>query len=81
MVNAIVLATVKRNSINDLDCDPDLFMRIVKMGFNQRRKTLRNALKGAGNFPVNTTDALFDRRAETLSVADFVTLTKMYQSH
>ena len=43
------------------------------MGFNQRRKTLRNALR-ALQLPEND---LLNKRAEQLSVADFVSLTKM----
>ncbi len=60
-----------------LDCDPGLFRRIVKQGFQNRRKTLRNALK-AFNLPpeVNQLKVL-DKRAEQLSVADYVALTNL----
>lgn len=66
---------MKRNSIDKLNCDEKLFFRIVKQGFQNRRKTLRNALK-----PINLPDSIkadpvLDKRAETLSVADYVTLT------
>ena len=43
------------------------------MGFNQRRKTLRNALK-ALQLPDNP---YMSKRAEQLSVAEFLALTKM----
>jgi 16S rRNA (adenine1518-N6/adenine1519-N6)-dimethyltransferase len=49
---------------------------VVKTAFNQRRKTLRNALK---SLPLYSEDALApwaDRRAEQLSVAEFVELTE-----
>ena len=36
---------LKRNKLKKLPCDEKLFKQIVKAGFNQRRKTLRNALK------------------------------------
>ncbi|MES2795784.1 MAG: 16S rRNA (adenine(1518)-N(6)/adenine(1519)-N(6))-dimethyltransferase RsmA [Bacteroidota bacterium] len=62
-----------RNTVTSLDCDEKLFFSVVKMGFNQRRKTLRNALR-ALQLPDNE---LLDKRAEQLSVADFVVLTKM----
>lgn len=62
-----------RNAIEKLDCDEKLFFSVVKMGFNQRRKTLRNALR-ALQLPENN---LLNKRAEQLSVADFVSLTKM----
>jgi 16S rRNA (adenine1518-N6/adenine1519-N6)-dimethyltransferase len=62
-----------RNKVTDLGCDEKQFFAIVKMGFNQRRKTLRNALR-AMQIPENS---LLDKRAEQLSVTDFVKLTKM----
>jgi len=34
-----------RNSTHDIGCDPDMYFKVVKAGFNQRRKTLRNSLK------------------------------------
>ena len=66
---------LKRNGAVKLDCDEALFVKVVKAGFNQRRKTLRNALKTIGFIHQNPDDPILDRRAETLSVADFVTLT------
>lgn len=66
---------LKRNSIASLGCDETIFRRLVKQGFQNRRKTLRNALK-ALNLPEEvTTMALLDKRAEQLSVDDFVELT------
>lgn len=66
---------LKRNGVKQLGCDEVLFKKVVKQGFQNRRKTLRNALK-----PLNLTDQtkalpILDRRAETLSVNDFVELT------
>lgn len=50
------------------------FFNLVKTAFNQRRKTLRNAVKSL--FSADTLkDALFDKRAEVLSVEDFAALT------
>jgi len=54
------------------------FTNLVKAGFNQRRKTLRNALRGTLP-PEALTHPLMDKRAEQLSVADFVSLHKQYQ--
>jgi 16S rRNA (adenine1518-N6/adenine1519-N6)-dimethyltransferase len=63
-----------RNDVETLDCDEILFKNVVKTGFNQRRKTLRNALKSIiGEF--STTHSLLDKRAEQLDVASFVELT------
>jgi 16S rRNA (adenine1518-N6/adenine1519-N6)-dimethyltransferase len=36
---------LRRNSRTELPCDEMLFKKIVKTGFNQRRKTLRNSLR------------------------------------
>lgn len=59
--------------------DKRRFITLVKTAFGQRRKTLRNALK-----PLLTPEALQDemmsKRAEQLSVADFVELYKKYYS-
>jgi 16S rRNA (adenine1518-N6/adenine1519-N6)-dimethyltransferase len=53
------------------------FFTLVKTAFNQRRKTLRNALKSI--LPKEALiDPVLDKRAEQLSVADFVTLYKKY---
>ena len=54
------------------------FVNLVKGAFNQRRKTLRNALKSYVPAEV-LTHPLMGKRAEQLSVADFVELYKLYQ--
>src|SRR5690606_20093249 len=35
-----------RNKVTDLGCEEAIFWKVVKAGFNQRRKTLRNSLSG-----------------------------------
>jgi 16S rRNA (adenine1518-N6/adenine1519-N6)-dimethyltransferase len=68
---------IKRNQTVKLDCDEILFKKVVKQGFNMRRKTLRNALKSL-NLPYdNVPSTTLDKRAEQLSVQDFVELTNM----
>ncbi len=75
---------LRRNGRTSLGCDEKLFKQVVKTAFNQRRKTLRNALKpmiteamvAAGV----TQDEVFDLRAERLSVEDFVELTKKFEA-
>jgi 16S rRNA (adenine1518-N6/adenine1519-N6)-dimethyltransferase len=47
---------------------------LVKTAFNQRRKTLRNAVRGLFE-PALLEDPLFDKRAEQLTVADFAALS------
>lgn len=53
-----------------------LLKRIVKAGFGKRRKTLRNALKELNLPGLDLQAALFDRRAEQLSVEEFISLTQ-----
>jgi 16S rRNA (adenine1518-N6/adenine1519-N6)-dimethyltransferase len=66
-----------RNNTQKLGCNEKLFFKVVKAGFNQRRKTLRNALSEFGirgsEFGENV---ILDKRAEQLSVNDFIELTK-----
>ena len=64
-----------RNEVEELDCDEKLFWRVVKAGFNQRRKTLRNALSAVVPKDRLGEHPFYEKRAETLSVADFVELT------
>lgn len=64
-----------RNDRNTLDCDEKLFWRVVKAAFNQRRKTLRNALSAVIPKDRMSDNPLYELRAERLSVEDFETLT------
>jgi len=71
---------LRRNSRTELACDPALFKTVVKTAFNQRRKTLRNALKPLFREGMDTTDPVFDLRAERLSVEDFIALTSRFET-
>lgn len=65
-----------RNKVSDLGCDSNRFQQIVKQAFNQRRKTLRNALRSV--LPAERLGhELLNKRAEQLAVADFVVLTNL----
>ena len=69
---------LRRNDTVRLQCNEDLFFKVVKAGFAQRRKTLRNALSAF--FPSNKLPLqLLSKRAEQLEVADFVALTNCIQ--
>jgi 16S rRNA (adenine1518-N6/adenine1519-N6)-dimethyltransferase len=61
----------------ELGCDEKLFKQVVKTSFNQRRKTLRNSLKSLTQGKTDTSDAIWNKRPEQLSVAEFVSLTKI----
>ena len=68
-----------RNDVTSLECDEKLFIQVVKAGFNQRRKTLRNALRQLG-LPLDGVDEqVLAKRAEQLSVGEFINLTKSLQ--
>ena len=68
-----------RNDVTSLECDERLFVKVVKAGFNQRRKTLRNALRSA-DLPLDAVNEVFlGKRAEQLTVDEFIQLTKSIQ--
>lgn len=68
---------LKRNGRTSLGCDEDMFKKVVKTSFNQRRKTIRNSVKSL--FPstpgFSAESPLFAKRPEQLSVDEFVELT------
>lgn len=61
-----------RNSRENLDCEEKLFFQVVKTGFNQRRKTLRNSLRSI--CPEGFESDYLNLRPEQLSVDDFILL-------
>ena len=69
-----------RNDVTDLGCDEQLFKRVVKTVFNQRRKMLRVSLRQIFNgehpaSPLFFEDEMMTRRPEQLSIPEFVALT------
>ena len=79
VLSAVIRLT--RNEVRELDCDEKLFWQVVKAGFNQRRKTLRNALSSLIIKEKMAEEAMLDLRAERLSVGDFVKLTNMIEEN
>ena len=65
-----------RNDVAQLDCDLQWFVRVVKTAFQQRRKMLSNALRPLGVPLHHLAATLRQKRAEALSVAEFIALTK-----
>ena len=59
-----------------LPVDEQLFYKVVKTAFNQRRKTLRNSLKSFNLSDKLREDAIFAERPEQLSVQEFINLTQ-----
>lgn len=70
-----------RNGVTSLGCDEQLFRRVVKTVFNQRRKMLRVSLRpllaGRDVPPGFFDQPMMTRRPEQLTVTEFVELTNM----
>jgi 16S rRNA (adenine1518-N6/adenine1519-N6)-dimethyltransferase len=66
-----------RNERTELGIEESYFKMIVKTGFNQRRKTLRNALR-AMQLPEHP---LLSKRAEQLGVPEFTELTNLWKDN
>lgn len=67
---------LRRKENFHLKVDEALFFNVVKIAFNQRRKTLRNSLKTYNLSDNLKEDSIFDLRPEQLSVDQFIELTK-----
>lgn len=72
-VKSGVIRLLPRKELLPMKSDRDFFL-LVKTAFNQRRKTLRNAVKGLFD-PNVLNDELFNKRAEQLTVKQFAELT------
>ncbi|HOM37403.1 MAG TPA: 16S rRNA (adenine(1518)-N(6)/adenine(1519)-N(6))-dimethyltransferase RsmA [Bacteroidales bacterium] len=75
--SAVIRLTKYRDEIEEVKFENLLL--IVKTAFNQRRKTLRNALKLllCEKKHIDDNHHFFDKRAEQLSPEEFILLTKM----
>ncbi|MBK6937013.1 MAG: ribosomal RNA small subunit methyltransferase A [Chitinophagaceae bacterium] len=72
-VKSGVIRLLPRTGVPAMRSQKDFF-NLVKTAFNQRRKTLRNAVKGLFDAAI-LADDLFNKRAEQLSVQQFAALT------
>ncbi|MCD7971010.1 MAG: 16S rRNA (adenine(1518)-N(6)/adenine(1519)-N(6))-dimethyltransferase RsmA [Alistipes sp.] len=71
---------LRRNDTVILGCNEELFVKVVKAAFGQRRKMVRNALRSVfGNFG-GQEHRFFNERAEQLGVEEFVDLTNWVES-
>lgn len=72
--SAVVL--MKRNGRTCMGCNEELFKKIVKGTFNQRRKKLRNSIQQiVGKESPIMNDAVLEKRPEQLSIEEFIELT------
>ena len=83
-VDSVVIACEVRGEPPVMVRDEKLFFRVVKAAFGQRRKTISNALKGAGFLKDEVQEALEKagieaaRRGETLSLEEFAQLADAF---
>lgn len=75
-VISAVIRLVRKEQIN-INYNEKLFFKVVKLSFQQRRKTLRNSLKSFNLSDILREDAIFDLRPEQLSVKDFIYITDL----
>ncbi len=76
--SAVVL--MRRNSRTTLPCNEELFKKIVKGTFNQRRKKLRNSIQQiVGKESPLLADPILDLRPEQLSIEQFIELTQQVE--
>lgn len=86
-VESAVIA-LRRRVAPAVDVPPDAFFPVVRAGFGQRRKTLRNALSAGLRLPPAAVAAALDaagidpvRRAETLSLEEFAAIARQLSGH
>ncbi|RYY69492.1 MAG: ribosomal RNA small subunit methyltransferase A [Chitinophagaceae bacterium] len=77
VISGVIRLTRKTEALNVRS--DKAYRNLVKTAFNQRRKTLRNAVKSLF-YPEELKDPIFDKRAEALSIEDFAALTFKMQS-
>jgi 16S rRNA (adenine1518-N6/adenine1519-N6)-dimethyltransferase len=63
---------LKRNQRTELPCSEELLIKVVKSAFNQRRKMIRNSLKGICD---SLPEKYATKRPEQLSVQEFIDLS------
>ncbi|WP_282134684.1 16S rRNA (adenine(1518)-N(6)/adenine(1519)-N(6))-dimethyltransferase RsmA [Seonamhaeicola maritimus] len=63
-----------------LPCDEKLFFKVIKQGFQQRRKTLRNSLKTFNLSDNLKANSIFGKRPEQLNVQEFIELTFLIEN-
>jgi 16S rRNA (adenine1518-N6/adenine1519-N6)-dimethyltransferase len=71
---------LRRRANLTLDCNEAIFRQVVKQTFGQRRKMLRNSLRGFFSDEAVLQDAFFQQRPEQLSVQDYVSLVQKIEN-
>lgn len=74
-VDSGVLRLTRKENL-ELACSENMLYRVVKLAFNQRRKTMRNSLKSLLLSDELRKEKIFNMRPEQLSPEGFVELTR-----
>lgn len=83
VTSSVIICDVRENKFK-ID-DEEFFIKVVRSSFGQRRKTILNSLIGAGFSREKILKSLeisginFERRAETLTIEEFLNLAKNLQ--
>jgi 16S rRNA (adenine1518-N6/adenine1519-N6)-dimethyltransferase len=72
---------MRRKKNYSLPCNEKMLYTVVKMAFQQRRKTMRNSLKSLNLSDNLREDTIFDLRPEQLSVEQFIALTQKIEAN
>ena len=72
---------MRRKENYTLPCSEKMLFTVVKMAFQQRRKTMRNSLKSLNLSDNLREDTIFDLRPEQLSVEQFIELTQKIEAN
>ncbi len=72
---------MRRNGVEQLGCNEELFIKVVKASFGQRRKMIRNSLRSVFGAFGGAEHPFFSKRAEQLGVGEFVELTNWVEEH
>jgi len=80
-IDSAILKISFRRNLNS-KTDNKLFVQVVKAAFNNRRKTLKNSLSNSkfAHQDIFNSEFDFTRRAEELSINDFILLTDIIKS-
>jgi len=76
-VDSGVLRLKRKKNYTDIGCTESMLFKVVKAAFQQRRKTLRNSLKGFALSDRFRESEILNLRPEQLSVEDFIGLTRV----
>lgn len=78
-VQSTILRLIRKEGFN-LGCSESLFFRVVKTAFNQRRKTLRNSLKGMHVDWDALPGQMAQQRPERLGFIEFAAITRQVKT-